>query len=79
MVAPFSPPQHGFLLLETPNAVLLFTDSKRNMSNDDMILFSYSECCIVGNWLCFIVFEDVSPLIQEASSVLTNWRGAAGF
>ena len=23
--------------------------------------------------------EDVSPLIQEASSVLTSWRGAAGF
>ena len=25
------------------------------------------------------MFEDVSSLIQEASSVLTNWRGAAGF
>ena len=23
--------------------------------------------------------EDVSALIQEASSVLTNWRGVAGF
>ena len=27
----------------------------------------------------FQFIEDVSPLIQEASSILTNWRGAAHF
>ena len=32
-----------------------------------------SNCCVVARFL-----EDVSPLIQEASSVLTNWRGVAG-
>ena len=29
------------------------------------------KCCIVSNW--------TSPLIQEFSLVLTNWRGVAGF
>ena len=29
--------------------------------------------------LHFQFLEDVSPLTQEASSVLTNWRGVAGF
>ena len=27
----------------------------------------------------FQFLEDVSSLIQEASSVVTNWRGVAGF
>ena len=27
----------------------------------------------------FQCLEDVSPLIQEASSILPNWRGVAGF
>ena len=27
----------------------------------------------------FQVLEDISHIIQEASSVLTNWRGVAGF
>ena len=27
----------------------------------------------------FQFLEDVSPLIQEGSAVLTNWGGAAGF
>ena len=33
-----------------------------------------SKCCIMGNYGMFQFVEDVSPLIQEASSVLTNWR-----
>ena len=35
----------------------------------------YSKCCIVGNWTCFSFLGDVWPLVQEASSLLTNWRG----
>ena len=38
-----------------------------------------SNSCFVGNWTCFQFVKDVSPLIQEASSVVTNWRGVAGF
>ena len=46
-----------------------------------------SKCYIVGNWTClnlsefsfFFFFFYFSPLIQGASSVLTNWRGVAGF
>ena len=36
-----------------------------------------SNCCIVGVWTCFQCLEVVSPLIQEVSSVLTNWRGVS--
>ena len=37
-----------------------------------------SKCCIVGKSLDLFQFlEDVSPLIQEASSVLTGSRGAS--
>ena len=34
-----------------------------------------SRCWIVGNWTLFQFHEDISPLIQEGSSVLTNCRG----
>ena len=33
-----------------------------------------SKCCIIGNQTCFS-FLKTFRLIQEASSVLTNWRG----
>ena len=36
-----------------------------------------SECYVVDSWTCRI--QDVSPLMQEDSSVLTNWRRVAGF
>ena len=31
------------------------------------------------SWSFSVLLEDVSPFILEASSVLTNWRGVAGF
>ena len=39
-------------------------------------VYSISRWCIMGNLTCFRFLKAVSPLIQEASSVLTNRRGA---
>ena len=40
---------------------------------------TFLKCCIVGNWMCFNFLNDIRPLIQEAPSVVTNWRGVSGF
>ena len=41
-------------------------------------LINEEKCGIVGNWTCFSFLQNVSPLIQEASSVLTGGE-FAGF
>ena len=42
-----------------------------------MLTFSGPGCVLFVDLFQFL--EDISPLIQEASLVLTHWRGVAGF
>ena len=52
--------------------------TNQNSKNSKKVVAETVVCFVLMKVLSQFL-EDVSPLIQEASSVLTTWRGVAGF